>query len=943
MNLKLRTLSVGVLFFAADAVMAQRTKPTNTQEAKDIEEVVVIGYQKKKAEKVTSAVVQVSSESLQKMAPTTTATNMLQGKMAGVDITAFSGKPGSGANINIRGLGNIGTSPGASSPLIVLDGNILGNDTNAQFLFNAIPPGDIESVSTLKDAAAAAIYGSQGANGVIVVTTKSGKSGRPIISYTSRLGMAEKPEDINYKMMNAAQKLQYENELAALKVEGYTLRTQKEIDDLVANNHDWQRDILRTSFIQNHNLALRAGTDKIKYSASLTYDSDNGIIQHLDAFKRIGGRFKLDATPTEKLNLGFNFGTTWRKTQEQRDRNNDQNPIKAMYMYNPYETVFLPSGAYNPTSQDFAILNALQREPSISENVIVDLGIYGEYKLSPDFSYKLQGTGIYNAGQSDKRTLLGSELHRLLRSNSSGKTLSNTFNYTLTNTLNYNKQIGKHNIDVLALAELRENLFSTVGLSGRDFSSPVNSEISNTSTPFSTSGYSQKYMNFGYGAFATYDYDSRYLLTASIRRDADSRFGKNNVWSQPFWSVSAAWNLGREPFLENTSINDLKLRASYGLRGFNNIPLFINQITLRGGSYGDNPVNPTLYPQDTHGNDNLKWEVTKTTNLGIEYSLFKRRLTGTVDYFIDKKENFIFPISNAGVIGGSYDTYINAGAMENKGWELSANLDILKSSRGLNWSVRGNITLMNYNLEKLNDGETELIQSINILRPNHTPFEFYLVRSGGINRQNGREIFIRKDGTMTEEYYSADRVGLDGKSPLPKGYGGFGTTFSYRNFDLSADFYFKYGNYIYNYMAWNGLDYTNGGLYNMRADAIDYWTPNNVNASLPAPAPTANGQKGLQITDRFLQDGSFLRFRNLSLGYTFTKANFGNDMPVNRVRLSLTGQNLMTWTRFEGDPEVSVGSGESQLGAGQTFISGAYALYSYPQLRSFLFGIDVEF
>lgn len=946
MKLKFKVLTAGALFFlGGQAVVAQQKRDSVT--TKEIEEVVVLGYQTKKSEKVTSSVVQISGEELEKLVPTTTAANMLQGRMAGVDITALSGKPGSGANINIRGLGNLTTTEAASSPLIVLDGNILGNDRTAQFLFNSIPATDIESVSTLKDAAAAAIYGSQGANGVLIVTTRGGKSGQPVISYSSRLGTSEKIEDINFSMMNTLEKIEYDKKMRALGVPNYT-RTwtdQNLVNQALANDHNWQNDILRASFIQSHNFGIRAGNEKNRYSASLTYDSDNGIIQNIDALKRISSRFKFDGKTTDRYNFGFAFGATYRKTQEQRDRNNTQNPIRAMYDYLPYEPVFNADGTYNPTSAGFAILNALLREPDFRQNAIIDLLVYNEYKILPSLTYKLQAAGVYDVFQRDNRTLRGSELDRILGVQASAKSFENTLNYTITNTLNFKKSFGAHNLDLLGLVEGRENIFNFVSAEGRTFSSLVNSEINNTSTPFSARGFSQKFRTFGVGAFATYDFADKYIFTASVRKDADSRFGANNVWSQPFWSVSGAWNITKENFLlDNEYLNTLKIRASYGLRGYNNIPLNQNLVNVAGGTSGFDPALPTLIPNASYGNADLKWEVTKSSNIGLEFAAFNRRFSGTVDYFIDKKEDFILQIPNAGDSGGGYSTFINAGAMTNRGFEISANYDILRNASGFNWSVRANISFLKYRLDKLLDNEKQrIVGGINMIKEGEEPFVFFLNRSAGINPSTGREVFLDVNGNRTESFLDSDRVALTGKSPLPEGFGGFGTTFSYKGFDAGADFTFKYGNYIYNYMARNMLNYTSGVNSNMRKDATDVWTASNPNASLPAPVPTANGLTGLQVSDRFLQDGSYIRLRNLTLGYTFNKLALGNNVPFSRLRLSLTGQNLLTWTKFEGDPEVSIGSGESQLGAGQTFISGAFALYSYPQVKTYMFGIDLEF
>lgn len=941
MNVNLKVLGVGALFFLGGGVATAQKKDTATK-TKDIAEVVVVGYQKKTKDEIASAVTVVSGENLSKFNASTMGTNALQGKAAGVDISALNGKPGGGSVINIRGVGNVTTSVGASSPLFVIDGFVVGNDQRAQNIFNSINPNDYESLSVLKDAAAAAIYGSQGANGVIVLTTKGGKSGRPVISFKSTLGYSKKIDDINFRMMNASERIDYQNKMVGLGITGYAEISDVRKEALLADGHDWQDAILRNSFIESYQANVRAGNDKVRYAFSLGYDSDNGIVRNIHAYRRYTGRMKLDAKPTNRLSLGGSLGVNYSVLQEIRDRNNVQNPIRAMYDYLPYQPVYLADGSYNPTSLGFPILEALINQPSFDRNLILDGNIYAQYEILDGLTVKSQLGGYFNNARGTSKTFKGSFLDQILGIGGSvTETNSNRFKYTNTNTLNYVKSLGNHNFDLMGLLEYTEFSNDYIRAQGQSFSSPSLTELNNTATPQGVNGYGEAFKTFSYGAFLSYDYDKKYILTGSVRRDADSRFGKNNVFSDPFWSASVAWNVTNEDFLKDSRILSLlKLRGSLGTRGYNNISLNLNNVLMSGGAYGG---YPTLVSNSNYGNPDLKWEVTKSFNVGAEFGFFSNRLSGTLDYFTDKKENFLLNVPNFGTEGGAYSTTINAGDLVNKGVELSLNAQIIKS-KDFNWSVRLNSTYMDYKLNKLLDGESERVSGMNILREGQEPWTFFLVRSAGVNPENGNEVYLDKDGNRTEIYTFDNAVALEGKSPLPKYYGGFGTTLSYKGIDLSADFTYKYGNYTYNYMAWNMLNYSSA-TSNKRADALNYWTERGQTGVLPKPVNTKNapgGIVGLQTSDRFLQDASFLRLRNLSIGYTIDKRRF-NDLPVNRMRFSLTGQNLMTWTKFEGDPEVSIGSGENQTGAGQTFINGSYALYSYPNVKSFLFGIELEF
>lgn len=944
MNVKLCIMTTAVLFFTGQVVSAQKKTKDSIKEA-SIDEVVVTGYQKKSKDEVTSAITVVSGKALSNFSSSTMGSNALQGKAAGVDISALNGKPGSGSAINVRGLGNVTTKVGASNPLFVIDGFVVGNDQRAQDVFNAINPSDYENVSILKDAAAAAIYGSQGANGVIVLTTKSGKSGKPVITLSSRIGFSEKIKDINFKMMNSAEKIDYEKKMYALGISGYSAWTDSNVSAALTLDHDWQKDILRRSAIKSYQVGIRGGNEKSKYTFSLGYDSDNGIVQNIHAYKRYTGRMKYEATPTDRLNFGVSTGVNYSMSQDIRDRNNEQNPFRAMYSYNPYEPVFNADGSYNSTKRGFPILEALKNNPERNNSLIFDGNIFAQYKIVNGLNFKTQLGGYFNNIRWNRKVLRGSFLDRSLGINGSVvEQNQNRFRYTNSNTLNYTKTFGNHSIDLLGLVEYTEFRNDYLSATGRNLSSPTLNELDNASTPFEVKGYDELYRTFSYGAFLTYDFAKKYILTASVRQDKDSRFGKNNVLSEPFWSVSGAWNVTNEEFLkDNTILSLLKLRASIGTRGYNNIDLNLNNTLMSGSSYGS---FPTIAPNIIYGNPDLKWEITKSQNYGAEFGFLNNRIRGTVDYFIDQKKDFIFTVPNFSSEGGAYATNINAGDLKNKGLELSLSADIIKSA-GFNWSIRANTSLMSYKLVKLRNGETErTVGTINQLKEGEEPFSFYLVRSAGINPNNGNEIYYTKDGGTTEIYNSNDAVLLQGKSPLPKLYGGFGTTLSYKGFDLQADFTYKSGNYTYNYMALNMLNYTNGATNNMRSDAVNYWTTPGQTNVLPRPNTTTNapgGITGLQTTDRFLQDASYIRLRNVSIGYTLDKRILGESFPVNKIRVSLSGQNLATWTKFEGDPEISIGSGENQTAAGQTFINGAFALYSYPAVKTYLFGIEVEF
>ncbi|MFC3160384.1 TonB-dependent receptor plug domain-containing protein [Chryseobacterium arachidis] len=363
--------------FTGQSINAQTVKRDTTTKVKQIEEVVLVGVQKKKKEEITQAVSVVGGEELTRMSASSTGiTNMLQGKMSGLQVSTNSGKPGEPGSIRIRGAVNVSSVLGASDPLFVVDGIYM-----TQRQFNAIPASDIESVTELKDAASTAVYGARAANGVIVVTTKRGKSGKPSIVYDTRFGFAFKPKDKNFTMMNTSQKIQYENEMSGLGINPNPVYTSEEAALLLANDHDWSKDILRNSTIQYHNLSIRGGSETNSYFVSLGYDSDSGILQELDGFKRYNARFNFDQKITDKLKMGFDFGIVNTKTQDQRFSYNALSPFYSIYTLNPYETIYDSDGSFNPTTNSINPIDLRRNELTTDWRTRFNAQISGTYEF----------------------------------------------------------------------------------------------------------------------------------------------------------------------------------------------------------------------------------------------------------------------------------------------------------------------------------------------------------------------------------------------------------------------------------------------------------------------------------------------------------------------------------------------------------------------------------
>lgn len=932
MNVKLRVLSVGALFFLGQTVFAQTTKRDTTTKVKEIEEVVLVGVQKKKKDEVTQAVSVVGGDELARMSASSTGiSNMLQGKMSGLQVSTNSGKPGEPGSIRIRGAINVSSTLGASDPLFVVDGVYM-----TQRQFNSIPPSDIESVTELKDAASTAVYGARAANGVIVITTKRGKSGKPSIAYETRFGFAYKPKDVNFTMMDTSQKIQFENEMSNLGINPNPVYSAQETADLLSKDHDWSKDILRNSSIQYHNLSVRGGSDKNSYYISLGYDSDSGILQELEGFKRYNGRFNFDQQLTDKIKMGFDFGIVNVKTQDQRFSYNALSPFYSVYTLNPYETVYNADGSFNPTTNSINPIDLRRNEVTTDWRTRINAQVFGTYEFFKGLTFKSTFGNIYDLRKNKYVVKKGSDIGAVYGTpDGSIRDLRSDFwTYVFNNRFDFNKTFGKHKVGAVAAFEYSQENFGSLNATKRVMLGPDITDIGSAATPFAITGATTSTRYVSLLGVVDYSYAGKYILSGSIRRDGNSRLGQDNKYGN-FWSASAAWNLAKESFFDVPFFNDIKFRYSIGTTG--NVAALLdyqNLISVVSGDYG---TDPTSGPANSVGNKDLKWESKESQNLGVDIAMFKNRIKLSAEVFKDNRKDFLYAIPNTQYEGGGYlySSITNAGNIEIKGLESELSIDVIKS-QDFDWTVRGNISMLKYQVKSLYGTNTQLnLDGYTFMSVGMEPTIFKMVKSAGVDAQTGEALYYKLDGSVTNVYSSSDAQFLHGKSTLPSAYGGFGTTFRYKGFDLNADFSFQTGGYSYNIMAQNLVDFS-AYSQNLSTDAFNYWrNPGDTNVG---PAPTVNG---IETTDAFLQKTDFIRFRSLELGYTFDKKFLGTYIPVNSIRVYGSGQNLALWTNFTGDPEVAVAS-ETQVNNG-AFVPGAINLYNYPTTRTFLIGLQVNF
>ncbi|WP_397362040.1 SusC/RagA family TonB-linked outer membrane protein [Olleya sp. R77988] len=919
-----------------------------------LDEVVITAFGSKKRDQLTSAVTTLSTDDIQKLSPTTSIDNMLQGVAPGVQVVAGNGKPGQTAFVRIRGVGSINAS---SAPLYVIDGVIAPN-------LNSVNPNDIETMSILKDAATASLYGSRAANGVVIIKTKSGKKNRDArVTISSRVGFGQGIQD-NFEMMNAAQKIQYERELSALGVANATalpgaqVSTQAEYDLLVARDTDWRSELLRNSYIQNNTVSVDGGSETMSYFFSLGHDRNTGIIKDVSGFERLNGRLNLNFQAKKWLQINTNVSVTTTRSDEPRDRNNVQNPFRAMYDYNPYETKYILDGdnnlvldtngnpQFNLTRAGFSISEALINNPESDNTTFIIGGVSAAASITDKITNTFKIGATNTAYRREYFNKPGSVLDGYVgdANNPGSKTDngSNELDLTVTNLLSYNNTYAeKHNVTLTGLFEFNKRTLRTYSLSSSGFSNDYQGVQSIATLPTAASTNLFERALLSYGGFLDYDYDGKYLATASIRTDGSSTFGQNNRYGV-FWSGSLAWNLSKESFLENSDfIDDLKIRASAGTSGNSNgLASYASVATLGFGS-----LNGAATAVSTdNGNPDLGFEQNFIWGVGVEFSGLNRRVRGVIDYYQRTTSDLLLnaPLSS---LGGEPDGVIfsNIGEMTNKGLEIELSGDIIKGEDlgDFNLTVGGNIAFVDNEVTKLiptadsPEGEDILVDN-SIIRVGEEIYTYNLVQWAGVNPANGEPLFYDIDGNVTNQYSASDAQVLSGKSPIAKFDGGANIFMTYKGFDFAADFYYKVGNYVENFVESNTLSDGTGVDSNQRLDAFNYWrNPGDTNV-LPSPL---FGNEAQNSSDRWLQKGDYVRLRNLTVGYNLP-SSFTERMKINSLRLFVQGQNLWSYVPyFNGDPEVGIGSGETTNNVG----FGSYNLYSYPQTQSVQMGVELKF
>tara|TARA_R110002096_G_scaffold436083_1_gene667046 strand:+ start:3145 stop:6129 length:2985 start_codon:yes stop_codon:yes gene_type:complete len=900
-----------------------------SEDAGVLDEIVIVGYGKQSRAEVTGAVSSIAAKEIAAL-PVSNPEEALQGRAAGV-LVVNTGSPGSAPVVRIRGV----TTFGDNSPLYVVDGIIVGG-------LSAINPIDIESINVLKDASTTAVYGAQGANGVIVVTTKTGKPGKPTLEFSTFAGFQTQNE--RYDLLNTLEYLKYANNAFGTIPNSSFLTS--------GNNTDWQDAIYRTGLIESYDFAYSGGGDTNNFRFSAGYFEREGIIIET-GFERYS--FRLNSNFEQgKFKFGQTLGLNFSK-QNPELASGGRSLLEHAIKSAPYLPVYNPSnlgGFQGPSSagdgQDAENpVRIMQIGEATNKSVGILGNVYAEYEILEGLSFKTNvGLDYFNFNNdaftpsfNDNDGTHSQAFAQVNKNSGFGKVV------IFTNSINYEKSFADvHNFDFLLLAEDYNSTFEGTSASSRnEITDEIKQVVQNVSTT-ATSG-SSEYNRIGYLGRVNYNYDDKYLIAASIRRDASSRFGKNNRWGW-FPSLALGWNIANENFLSGSDINTLKLRGSWGIAGNDKIGNYLYSASLN--SIYTYPINGLPAVGTTSAglaNADLKWEENEQLNIGLDFGLLNNRITGSLEYFKSTSEDLLVflptPTSLGNPSGGLTQ---NAGSVESSGFELVLGYSDTEGdftwSADLNLGTSSNNTISTAGLEELTGGNFEN-ENITRLAEGESLFHFYGLVTDGIyqNQAEVEAVFtanpgqttvkpgdirfkdLNGDGNITE----ADRAIIG--DPFPDITYGLNLDADYKNFDLNIFINGLQGRDLYNTNIYDleGMP----RLFNAGTAVLDRWTPTNPSTTVPR---AGGAPQNLALSDRFVEDGSYVRLKNITLGYTLPDGVAGNIF--SKFRLYLSAQNLVTITDYSGlDPEV---------GNGNSFDFGIDR-GGYPQPKTFLLGLQVEF
>ncbi len=914
------------------------------EDVEALDEVVVVGYGTMRKKDVTGAVSSVRTEDITKNA-TSNVMQAIAGKMSGVQVVQNSGTPGGDVSILIRGVGTINDA----SPLYVIDGVPV---SGGMWYLN---PNDVESIDVLKDASATAIYGSRGANGVVMVTTKQAQEGHTEINFDYSYGIQHSAK--TYDMLNASQYAALHNEMRTNAGPEYSLNPAFSDPESLGTGTDWMDAIFRTAPMQKVNLSMLGGNQKISHATSLGYYTQDGIMKN-SSYNRLSLQSNISSKIVSNVTVRANVNLSAENRRTQPVSTVIQNAMRIL----PSIPIQDENGEYaGPTGNAEWNGNALNPVAIINEQNYRMKGFRMLSNISLEWEIikglKFKTTGGAELGYDYNNSYIPKYKWGMNESKNTMQTVSSAYEqlYLWDNTLNYDKSFGKHRINAMAGTSYQEYKKESVSASGSGRASELTTEMDNATKATDVGGNSLRWALMSYMARLHYSYDDRYLVTATFRADGSSKFGKDNRFGY-FPSFAAAWNIGNESFMQSVkSISQLKLRAGYGQTGNQNIGAytFADKLSVNGvynfGSqrgFESNLVN-LIYPY-LLSNPSVKWEAVEQYNVGVDIGFLKNRIVANLDFYVKNTRDMLTKKPVPQTSGTSLEQAdwppVNIGKVLNRGFEFTINTKNFVGE--FKWETNLNMSF-NHN-EVVSIGGPEILNGVSLIREGQPINSFYGYKLGGVyqtldevftgpvmenraadkashnpykNTSPGDMWFVDVDGNG--EINDLDRTVIG--NPSPDCIFGFNNTFSYKNFDLSIFFQGALGNQV-----WNGVRASHESMnstYNQLASTLERWTGEGTSSSMPR-AIYADPNNNSRASTRWLENGSYAKLKNLTFGYTLPE-NWTNRAKVKALRLYVSFDNLCTITNYSGlDPEV----GLSGLDYGV-----------YPSARTYMFGVSVKF
>ena len=912
------------------------------QSIAQLDEIVVTGYGTKRQKDITGSVASVKAEDFLEEA-NVTVQSALRGRAPGVVVQQASGAPGAGFNVRVRGATSINAS---NAPLYVVDGIPIISGGRSQVGLGGqegqnpladLNPNEIESIEVLKDASAAAIYGSRGANGVVLITTKSGSAGETQINFNASYGQQQLIKQID-----------------VVDREGYRSYMEEALgspDAVVGSlpgDNNWQDEIFRTSPIQDYTLSANGGNEKTRYFASVGYNDNKGIVRGT-RFTRHSARLNLDNYVNEKLSFNVNLGFTRSNNQPVQNDNNIYGAVSTAILLPPTIPLRNEDGSFGSA---FGLENPVAAVTLYDQNIVTNriIGNIGaRYKILPSLSFNTKlGVDALNLRED---VFEPSGLQSSVRGTKSVGT-SNSLRVVNNYTLNFQKQFGAHSLNALAGFEMQEDRIESTFSVVNDFPGDNFSALDAGSNPTTTAGdFTGDNLRSFFGNI-DYNFGDRYILTFTIRRDGSSRF-INEKWGT-FPAVSAAWRISEEPFFNASFVDDLKIRAGWGVNGNNSIGNFAaRQLSSAGANYQD---QPGLVPSQL-GNADLRWETTEQINLGLDFTLFSNVLNGSVEYYQKTTEDLLFnrPIPTT---SGFTSIPTNVGSVQNRGVDLQLTGNIVNRS-DFNWSVTLNASYLENEILELFENQPIDVGFATRLAEGHPIGAFFgYVTDGIFQNQAEVDAHATQPGAAPGDFRfrdisggagpdgilgTADDLAPDGiindadrtfiGKALPDWQGGLATDLSWKGISLNAYFQYTIGNDIYN----NNLAFAEGlnSVFAPTVNAFESaWRQEGDGDDVPRVAwgdPNNNRRDG----SRYVEDGDFLRLKTLTLAYN-VPSSITDRIGLRKLRIYATGTNLLTFTNYSWfDPEVST-FGNTNTALGTDFLT-------FPQPRSIVFGINAGF